>query len=313
MPRADLGCDAEQETHLATDPAGQSNARRLGKPRPFCSNGPLKAGDVHLYPERRMSHEFVKFLGTAGARFVVAKQLRYSAGTFLALAGQKLMLDPGPGTLLRCAKSRPPIDASNLDAVLLTHAHIDHSGDVNALLDAMTSGGFKRRGAVFAPQECLEGDNAVVLKYLRESVEQVVVLEPERRYQIGSLDFCTSVRHQHSVETYGIKFERDGQTIGFLVDTLYFEGLAEAYKDSDILVINVVRHQPHKSGTVMHLALDDARLLIEQIRPRKAVLTHYGMTMLKAKPRLVAQRLAEELGIQVIAASDGMTLDLEEP
>ena len=65
-----------------------------------------------------MEGSFVKFLGTAGARFVMARQLRYSAGTLVALDGQRIMLDPGPGTLVRCAKARPRIDPAGLDAVL---------------------------------------------------------------------------------------------------------------------------------------------------------------------------------------------------
>ncbi len=258
-----------------------------------------------------MADNFVKFLGTAGARFVMARQLRYSAGTLIAINGRKVMLDPGPGTLVRCAKSRPPIDPSELDTVILTHAHLDHSGDVNAVLDAMTWGGFKRRGRLFAPRECLEGPNTVVLNYLREFVEEVVVLEPQRDYAVGPLRFATSIRHRHPAETYGIKFARDGQTVAFLVDTLYFDGLAESYRGADILVLNVVRREPHESATVMHLSLDDARRLIGQIGPRKAVLTHFGMTMLQAKPRQAAERLTQELGVEVIAASDGMTLDLD--
>lgn len=257
-----------------------------------------------------MSDDFVKFLGTAGARFVMAKQLRYSAGTFLALKGQKLMLDPGPGTLVRCAKSRPPIDPCSLDAIVLTHAHIDHSGDVNALLDAMTSGGFQRRGQLFAPGECLDGPNAVVLQYLRGFLSEVTVLEPQKDYAVGPLTFTTSPRHRHPVETYGVKFRLNGRTVAFLVDTEYFDGLADAYADADVLVLNVVRHHPHDSGVVMHLSLDDARKVIAEVRPRKAVLTHYGMTMLKARPHELALGLSKELGLDVIAASDGMTLEL---
>ncbi len=259
-----------------------------------------------------MADDFIKFLGTAGARFVMARQLRYSAGTLVAVGGRRVMLDPGPGTLLRCARARPPVDASALDAVVLTHAHIDHSGDVNAILDAMTAGGFRHRGRLFAPRECLKGEDAVVLRYLRPHLEEVVILEPECDYEVDGLTFSSSVRHRHAVETYGIKFRRDGQTVAFLADTEYFDGLADAYADADVLIVNVVRHEPHQSRAIMHLSLDDARALIGAIRPRLAVLTHYGMTMIQARPRKLARQLTRELGVEVRAASDGMRLGLDE-
>ncbi len=71
----------------------------------------------------------IKFLGTAGARFVMLKQLRASGGIWLELAGARLLIDPGPGTLVRCAKSRPRLDPAKLDAIVLTHKHLDHSSD----------------------------------------------------------------------------------------------------------------------------------------------------------------------------------------
>ena len=40
------------------------------------------------------------------------------------------------------------------------------------------------------------------------------------------------------------------------------------------------------------------------------ILTHFGMTMIKAKPWEVASELEKELGLKVIAASDGMKIDL---
>ena len=257
-----------------------------------------------------MEGNFVKFLGTAGARFVMARQLRYSAGTLVAVDGQRIMLDPGPGTLVRCAKARPRVDPGGLDAVVLTHAHIDHSGDLNALLDAMTLGGHRKRGVLFAPRTCLEGPDAVLLGYLREHVGQIVPLEEAADYGVGSVRFATSVRHRHAVETYGLKFRHAGGTLAFLVDTAPFDGLADAYADADVLVLSVVLLKPHKSPNVMHLSLDDAREVIRAVRPRQAVLTHFGMTMLKARPRELAARLSDELGIEVLAASDGMTLPL---
>jgi phosphoribosyl 1,2-cyclic phosphodiesterase len=255
--------------------------------------------------------DYVKFLGTAGARFVVAKQLRSSAGVYVNIKDARIIIDPGPGTLVRCAKSKPPIDVTKLDAVILTHAHIDHSNDANILVDAMTGGGLSKKGLLFAPEDCIYGENAVVLPYVREFLEDIVILSSRGRYSVGGVSFTTSLRHQHPVETYGIIFDYYGRRISFMVDTHYVPELIRDYEDSDILVLNVVRSTPHESSKVMHLSIDDVREILTRIRPRKAVLTHFGMTMLRAKPWVVAEELSRELRVDVIAASDGMTLELE--
>ena len=108
---------------------------------------------------------FIKFLGTAGARFVVMKQLRASGGVWLSVGKTNLYIDPGPGALVRCLSSKPKLEPSLLDGILLTHKHLDHSGDVNVMIEAMTEGGFKKRGVLFVPRDALEED-PVVLKYV---------------------------------------------------------------------------------------------------------------------------------------------------
>ncbi len=174
----------------------------------------------------------------------------------------------------------------------------------------MTAGGFKQHGALFAPRQCLEGEDAVVLPYLRDFLDEIVILGPRGDYEIGGLSFSTSIPHDHGCETYGVRFQHDRRTLSFMVDTRFFPGLADDYAGSDILVMNVVRLEPHKSGEVPHLSVEDASQILSAIRPRLAVLTHFGMTMIRAKPWTVAERLSDELGLDVRAASDGMTLEI---
>jgi phosphoribosyl 1,2-cyclic phosphodiesterase len=69
----------------------------------------------------------------------------------------------------------------------------------------------------------------------------------------------------------------------------------------------VVFFQPRP--VIDHLSLIDAESLIKDIKPKKAILTHFGMTMLKAKPHLQTQDLSKRLGIEVLAAYDGMSID----
>ncbi len=252
----------------------------------------------------------IKFLGTAGARFVVLKQLRSSAGTFISINGPGIILDPGPGTLVRCAASRPKIAGKDIDAVILSHSHIDHSTDVNVMVELMTDGGFTRRGALFATQEALEGDDPVVLKYVRQFVERIEILKPDSEYSIGELRFRTHGRHRHATETYGLTFSSQEGPISFVVDTTFFPELCEWYAGSAVLVLNMVRMTPHPSGAVMHLCYEDARTLISSIKPRLAVITHFGVTVIRAKPWEVAKKLSEETGVEVIAATDGKTVEL---
>ncbi len=254
----------------------------------------------------------IKFLGTAGARFVMIKQLRSSAGTWISLEGKNLLLDPGPGTLVRCAKSRPPLDPTQLDAIILSHQHIDHANDVNIMIEAMTNGGFSKKGALFAPKSALEDDPAV-LKYVREYLNEILVLKQGATYTIGNTKVSTPLRHVHPVETYGIVFKTQKYTISFIVDSRFFPELIDKYKKSDIIVINVVRYDGKgaKRLDVDHLNLEDVKKIIKGIKPKQAILTHFGMTMIRAKPWEVAAEVEKETGIKTIAASDGMEFDLE--
>jgi len=261
-------------------------------------------------PRSPANSDFIKFLGTAGARIVVAKQLRSSAGTYMSISGTRVILDPGPGTLVRCASSKPRIEGADIDGIILTHRHIDHSTDVNVMIECMTEGGFKKRGVLFAPEQCLSGDDPVVLRYVRAFLDDIVVLKAHAEYSLGSLTFHTRGLHKHPVETYGLSFESHMGKISFIIDTEFFPELIEWYSGSAVLVMNVVRLKPHGSGDVMHLCLDDARKLITSIKPSRAIITHLGMSMLRAKPWELAEELKEETGVDVIAATDGKMIEL---
>jgi len=249
--------------------------------------------------------DFIKFLGTAGARFVMIKQLRASGGIWVSCKGTNVLIDPGPGSIVRCANSRPKLDPSKLDAIILTHRHLDHSGDINVMIEAMTEGGFKKRGVVFCPQDAIDQD-PVILGHTKEFPERIEILQENKIYKVGEFGFQTSMRHIHPVETYGLKFKIKNTSISLLTDTKYFKGLIDFYK-TDILIICVVFFEPRVG--IDHLNLLDVESLLRDIKPKKAILTHFGMTMLKAKPHIKAEELSRRLGVEVLAAYDGMTLD----
>ena len=222
----------------------------------------------------------------------------------------QIHVDPGPGALLRALSHVPPCNPRELDAIVLSHKHLDHSGDVNVLIEAMTSGGFRRRGAVLAPLDAFE-DGAVVLPYARRFVERVEMLEPESGpYRIGEIELFTSMRHVHAVQTHGLHLRYEGIRVAYLPCGRYFEGLAADYAQHhpDVLVINVLRYGD--SMNVDHFTWPDARRVVAEVRPKVAIFQHFGTKMLEADPPRLAAELEDELGLRAIAAYDGLALDL---
>ncbi len=242
---------------------------------------------------------------------MVISQLLASGGLWLNLSGTEILIDPGPGCIVQATKRK--LKASKLSAIILSHRHLDHSADTNIMVEAMTQSGFKRHGRLFAPADALESE-PVIFSYLKDYLEGIEILQEGKSYSIGNISFTTPVRHIHLVETYGMVFRTDKHTFSYIADSRYFDGLCHSY-GGELLIINVVFLEPHSpsdhpSMPVDHLSVPDAEHIITELKPKVAILTHFGMTMWRAKPWEIAQRLSEKTGVKVIAARDGMRFDL---
>jgi phosphoribosyl 1,2-cyclic phosphodiesterase len=240
-------------------------------------------------------------MGTAGARFMVARQVAASGGLFLEEGETRLALDPGPGAIVQYAQRG--IDLTTIDAIVLSHRHLDHSGDVNVMLEGMTDGGFQRRGSLFCPNDALDED-PVVLKYIRRFPREIVRLEPETSYAVDGLSFTTSGRHVHQSETFGFRF---GAKLGWITDSGYYDAIAEQHR-AEVMIIHTVLRDC--IPTLPHLCIADAERIIRDAKPRIAFLTHYGMTVWRANPTDVAAAMSQRLGVDVRAAHDGLSIDL---
>jgi phosphoribosyl 1,2-cyclic phosphodiesterase len=247
------------------------------------------------------------FLGTAGARVMVSRQLLASGGAWLSLDGMQLLVDPGPGTLVRAIEKK--LNPASLDAIILSHKHLDHSVDINIMIEAMTSSGWTRRGIVLAPADAMNNKEGVILPYVMAYPERIETLAEGKSYSIGSVVVETPVQHKHGVETYGFVFKMAKHTISWIVDTGYFESLSDYYT-CDLLIINMVmmEHKP----MVEHLSPVEVAEIIKGIRPKLCIITHFGMSVWQAKPGEVADRLSSNTGIPVIAARDGMKFELKD-
>jgi len=247
---------------------------------------------------------FIKFLGTGGARFVVSKQLRSTAGIWLNYKGTNVYIDPGPGAIVRIRSSKRKLEPEKLDGIILTHKHLDHANDVNVLIEAMTEGGFRKRGVLICPRDAIEGE-AVVFSKFTGKLERIEIMGEGKNYKVKDVTLSTPVKHIHPVETYGLLFDL-GIIVSMISDTRYFDELSTYYA-SDVMIVNVLRSKPiGKDDEIDHLSLPDFVNLVKSVKPKVAIMTHFGMSLIREKPHIVAERIKEETGVEVVAAYDGM-------
>ncbi len=257
--------------------------------------------------------ETITFLGTGGARFMIISQLLASGGLWLNLSGIEILIDPGPGCIVQSTKRK--LRAEKLSAIIVSHRHLDHSGDVNVMVEAMTEGGHRRRGWLFAPADALDTE-PIIFSYLKNRLEGVQILQEGKAYSIDKVSFTTPVRHIHAVETYGMVFKTPRHTFSYITDTRYFDGLCQSY-GGELLLMNVAFLDPRPPSQDLslptdHLSVPDAARIISQLKPKVTILTHFGMSMWRAHPWEIAERLSQQAGMKVVAARDGMRLGLSQ-
>ncbi len=250
-------------------------------------------------------NNYIKFFGTAGGRFSVFNQIRASGGIWLSLSGTNILVDPGPGSLIKLIESGR--SARNIDAIYLSHRHLDHSADINSVVESMTSGGRKHHGAVFAPDDAWDND-PVILKYNRNNYDNIRTCA-RGTWSAGNIKISTPLKLIHPVENFAVRFDGNLCSVGYISDTLYFEPLKQVFTNIDILIINTVF--VHSRENIYHLSVDDVIPIVSAVKPKKAVITHFSTEVLRENPDKIAFELSKS-GIEVIAAYDGMQLQIDE-
>ena len=243
-------------------------------------------------------------LGTAGGRLVTFRLIKRSGGFLVERNGLYLHVDPGPGAFVYL-KERG-IDYRKIDLVVLSHLHLDHSADVNSVLEAATDGGKFRNVSLFAPKTAVIGEDRVILPYLRKRLVKEEFFEEGKEYTYKNWKVKAVIRHKHHrTETYGLLINDE---LIYISCGGFEERMLELYpKNKSLMIINTTFYKRREN--VEHLSIDDAEILLRELKPKRAIITHYSMELLNKNPDYVAQELSERTGVEVIAAKDGMEIE----
>lgn len=223
---------------------------------------------------------------------------RLRVSVHLAVAGRSLVVDTGPDFRQQMLRAR----VSHLDAVLFTHEHKDHT----AGLDDIRAFNFRQR------QEMPVFAEPRVIRQLRQEFAYIFA---EQKYPgVPQVSL-------HPIETDDQPFDVLGVAVqplralhyrlpvlgfrvgGFvyLTDANFIAPATMALlRGADTIVLNALRREPH----ISHFHLSQAVEILEELRPRRAYLTHISHQLGRHR------EVEAELPPWIRLAYDGLKLEV---
>ena len=250
----------------------------------------------------------ITFLGTGQGSFVIGRNLLSSGGIVIRVEENQFHIDPGPNALKNAALSGINIRANT--ALLVSHAHLNHSSDINAVIDAMTYSGFDKKGVLIANKTVVNGEEhytPTLIPYYRDFLERFIVLQAGQRVGINEVEILALKTKHSEPNTIGFKFFTPYFTLSYSSDTKYFPELIEEYKNSNILILNVPYLKKEEAKD--NLCIEDAIKIIKGVNPRLAIIQHFAIDMVKSDPLYQIREIQKATGVQTIAAKDEMVIN----
>ncbi|MEJ8542736.1 MBL fold metallo-hydrolase [Methanothermobacter wolfeii] len=243
--------------------------------------------------------------------FATITQKRMTGGLRLDdIAGMNIHIDPGPGALVRSYQFG--LDPRKLDAVMVSHSHTDHYTDAEVLIEAMTRGMTRHRGAMIGSLSVMEGYRSwgPCISDYHKGRSECLTLAPDETLRLGGLEIRGTETVHGDPTGVGFQLKTEELTVSYTSDTEYFDGLPEEHMGADVLISSVIR--PENEHIRGHMCTDDFIKLVEEVSPRVAVMTHLGMKMILDNPEGEAMRVQEATKTRVLAARDGMSLKFDD-
>jgi ribonuclease BN (tRNA processing enzyme) len=215
-----------------------------------------------------------------GSGTSVPHRQRSSSGFWVETGDHTLLLDCSASAVHRMAQEN--LDWANLDAIWISHFHLDHVGGISAFLF----------GTKYAPETQIRTKPLKIFgaKGLRKLLEnfdaandynlfkqpfplEIIEIEPLEKFDILTGVQAVALDTPHTGESLAIHLrDGDGKTLVYTSDTGFDLTLSSFARNVDLLIMecSFVKEKP----VATHLELAEAIHLIRRAAPKLAVLTH---------------------------------------
>ena len=211
----------------------------------------------------------LKVLGTGTG----IPSLRRGSSAYVVAGGNRtILVDAGPATVRRLLEFGYTVD--DIDIIIVTHFHVDHTADLSTFLFVCNYGAVQR----VKPLLLIGGQGIhrfykgllAVYPWLRPKSYPLVV----KSMSAGTLEsedlLIRTKRMNHNPESIGVRIS-DGASITFTGDTDYSRSLVSLARHTDLLVSECAFPERKAKG---HMNLAAVEKVVREAEPRRVLLTH---------------------------------------
>jgi ribonuclease BN (tRNA processing enzyme) len=238
---------------------------------------------------------------------------RGSAGYWLEADGGLLLLDCSASAIWRMPEYR--LDWPNLDAIWISHFHLDHVGGLAPFLAGTRHAEAMKERAkplyIFGPKGLSDllgsFNSAYDYKLFKQPFPiEVVEVNESKEFEILPGLHAVTQKTPHTPESLAIHLREDQKTLVYTADTGFTETLGAFAKDVDLLLMecSYLRDKPVQK----HLELAEAIHIIRLAQPKRTALTHFYPFWDEVD--FEAEVKAIDASAEILMAFDGMQLDV---
>jgi len=190
----------------------------------------------------------------------------------------RLLLDCGPGVLARLRRVEP---WPQIDAIAITHLHLDHWGD---LVPWVWGSRFRVGDAIAKPELWLGPGVREDLRALGarlgtpdmfETTFEVYEYRPGERFRAAGFEVLPVAVPHYGMSTVGFRVEAGGRALAYSGDSAPGDALVELARDVDLFVCEATLLDGEHNGDLRgHLSAEEAVEAFEAAGARRLLLTH---------------------------------------
>ena len=224
------------------------------------------------------------------------KDKRLRASLFISCKDKHFVIDCGPDFRQQMLKN----DIARLDAILFTHEHADHTAGLDDIRPFC-----RKNGAmpIYAHKRVLD-NLSERYKYIFTSENRYAgapsitsITIENKPFVIDNIDIMPININHGNVQVFGFGIEK----FAYLTDVKTISSEEkQKLRGLDILVVNALRIASHPT----HFNLEEALNFIEEIKPKKAYLTHISHKL------GFHQKVQQKLPNNVFLAYDNLKITL---